>query len=140
MIPRWALGYHQCRFSYQPDSRVIEIADGKEFHGDAWPGAAAFPDFTCPKAQQWWAGLYKDFIATGIDGVWNDVNEPQINDTPNKTMPEDNIHRGGNGLPGLHSNAAISSCLISILSCAKLQPTECRSCALHSLQILKTCH
>lgn len=28
MIPRWALGYHQCRFSYQPDSRVIEIADG----------------------------------------------------------------------------------------------------------------
>ena len=25
MIPRWALGYHQCRFSYQPDSRVIEI-------------------------------------------------------------------------------------------------------------------
>ena len=103
MIPRWALGYHQCRFSYQPDSRVIEIADGKEFHGDAWPGAAAFPDFTCPKAQQWWAGLYKDFIATGIDGVWNDVNEPQINDTPNKTMPEDNIHRGGNGLPeGTH--------------------------------------
>lgn len=183
MMPRWALGYHQCRFSYQPDSRVIEIADGfrsrqipcdaiwmdidymdgyriftfspekfpdpaavnrdlhlrgfhstwmidpgakvdpeysvyksgtendiwvktadgKEFHGDAWPGAAAFPDFTCPKAQQWWAGLYKDFIATGIDGVWNDVNEPQINDTPNKTMPEDNIHRGGNGLPeGTH--------------------------------------
>lgn len=103
MIPRWALGYHQCRFSYQPDSRVIEIADGKEFHGDAWPGAAAFPDFTCPKAQQWWAGLYKDFIATGVDGVWNDVNEPQINDTPNKTMPEDNIHRGGNGLPeGTH--------------------------------------
>lgn len=27
MIPRWALGYHQCRFSYQPDSRVIEVAD-----------------------------------------------------------------------------------------------------------------
>ncbi len=183
MIPRWALGYHQCRFSYQPDSRVIEIADGfrsrqipcdaiwmdidymdgyriftfspekfpdpaavnrdlhlrgfhstwmidpgakvdpeysvyksgtendiwvktadgKNFHGDAWPGAAAFPDFTYPKAQQWWAGLYKDFIATGVDGVWNDVNEPQINDTPNKTMPEDNIHRGGNGLPeGTH--------------------------------------
>ena len=27
MIPRWALGYQQCRFSYSPDSRVIEIAD-----------------------------------------------------------------------------------------------------------------
>lgn len=179
MIPKWALGYHQCRFSYQPDSRVIEVADtfrykripcdaiwmdidymdgfriftfnpekfpnpkavnrdlhlrgfhstwmidpgakvdpdyfvyksgtendvwvktakGENFHGDAWPGAAAFPDFTYPKAQKWWAGLYKDFLAQGVDGVWNDVNEPQINDTPNKTMPEDNIHRGGGDLP-----------------------------------------
>ena len=27
MIPRWALGYQQSRFSYSPDSRVIEIAD-----------------------------------------------------------------------------------------------------------------
>lgn len=183
MIPKWALGYHQCRFSYQPDSRVIEVADtfrykripcdaiwmdidymdgfriftfnpekfpnpkavnrdlhlrgfhstwmidpgakvdpdyfvyksgtendvwvktakGENFHGDAWPGAAAFPDFTYPKAQKWWAGLYKAFLAQGIDGVWNDVNEPQINDTPNKTMPEDNIHRGGGDLPqGTH--------------------------------------
>lgn len=35
MIPRWALGYQQCRFSYSPDSRVIEIADTfrlKEYH------------------------------------------------------------------------------------------------------------
>ncbi len=183
MIPKWALGYHQCRFSYQPDSRVIEVAatfrykripcdaiwmdidymdgyriftfspekfpdpkavnrdlhlrgfhstwmidpgakvdpdyfvyksgtendiwvktaKGENFHGDAWPGAAAFPDFTYPKAQKWWSGLYKDFLAQGVDGVWNDVNEPQINDTPNKTMPEDNIHRGGGGLPqGTH--------------------------------------
>ena len=27
MIPRWAMGYQQCRFSYSPDSRVLEIAD-----------------------------------------------------------------------------------------------------------------
>ena len=179
MIPRWALGYHQSRFSYSPDRRVIEIADtfrlkripcdaiwmdidymdgyriftfnpqgfpnpkavnrdlhlrgfhstwmidpgakvdpnyfvyksgtendiwvktadGKDFNGDAWPGAAAFPDFTYPKANKWWQNLYKDFLAQGVDGVWNDVNEPQINDTPNKTMPEDNIHRGGGNLP-----------------------------------------
>jgi alpha-glucosidase len=26
--PRWTLGYHQCRFSYYPDARVREIADG----------------------------------------------------------------------------------------------------------------
>lgn len=28
MPPLWALGYHQCRWSYTPDSRVREIADG----------------------------------------------------------------------------------------------------------------
>ena len=66
----------------------VKTADGKDFNGDAWPGAAAFPDFTYPKANKWWQNLYKDFLAQGVDGVWNDVNEPQINDTPNKTMPD----------------------------------------------------
>ncbi|MBW2510251.1 MAG: DUF5110 domain-containing protein [Deltaproteobacteria bacterium] len=33
--PRWALGYHQCRFSYYPDSRVRELAD--EFRTRAMP-------------------------------------------------------------------------------------------------------
>ncbi len=179
MVPRWALGYQQCRFSYTPASRVIEIADtfrikripcdvmwmdidymdgyriftfnpqtfpdpaalnrdlhirgfhsawmidpgakvdstyfvyksgtandvwvktaqGKEFHGDAWPGACAFPDFTQPKTVRWWADLYKDFLDKGVDGVWNDVNEPQISNTPTGTMPEDNKHLGGDKIP-----------------------------------------
>ena len=28
MPPRWAIGYHQCRYSYNPDSRVREVAMG----------------------------------------------------------------------------------------------------------------
>jgi hypothetical protein len=28
--------------------------------------------------REWWAGLYDDFMANGIDGVWNDMNEPAI--------------------------------------------------------------
>jgi alpha-glucosidase (family GH31 glycosyl hydrolase) len=27
MPPRWAVGYHQCRYSYNPDTRVKEVAD-----------------------------------------------------------------------------------------------------------------
>ncbi|HCT46439.1 MAG TPA: alpha-glucosidase, partial [Phycisphaerales bacterium] len=27
MPPRWAIGYHQCRYSYNPDSRVREVAE-----------------------------------------------------------------------------------------------------------------
>jgi alpha-glucosidase len=177
--PKWAIGYHQCRYSYYPDKRVREIArefrnrnipcdviwmdidymdgfriftfnpkgfadpaglnndlhkmgfksvwmidpgvkakkgyfvydegaagdffvkkaDGREYNGRVWPGMCAFPDFTMPQTQNWWASLYKPFMAKGIDGIWNDMDEPSVFKTPSKTMPADNIHRGGNGLP-----------------------------------------
>lgn len=70
-----------------------------EFHGKVWPGACAFPDFTRPETRTWWSGLYKDFMANGIDGIWNDMNEPSVFDGPGGTMPENNIHLGGGNLP-----------------------------------------
>lgn len=177
--PRWAIGYHQCRYSYYPDKRVRQIArefrsrnipcdviwldidymdgfriftfnhnrfpdpaglnddlhkmgfktvwmidpgvkaekgyfvydqgaagdffvkkaDGREYHGRVWPGMCTFPDFTMPQTQNWWASLYKSFLANGIDGIWNDMDEPSVFKTATKTMPIDNIHRGGGGLP-----------------------------------------
>ena len=176
--PLWSLGYQQCRFSYQPDTQVMEIADklrehkipsdviwmdidymdgyriftfnpkefanpkklndylhqnhfkavymidpgvkaepgyfvddqgtagdywvkdkdGKPFVGDVWPGPCHFPDFTRPEVRMWWATLYKDFMATGIDGVWNDMNEPAVFGQHENTMPVDNVHMGGEGL------------------------------------------
>ena len=176
--PRWALGYQQCRWSYYPDSKVREVADGfrsrnipcdviwldidymdafrvftfnknyfpdpkglndylhskgfktvwmidpgvkvdskysvytdgrdkdvfvksadgKEFHGTVWPGACAFPDFTRPETRSWWVGYFPAYLANGIDGVWNDMNEPSVFKGPDGTMPEDNLHRGGDGL------------------------------------------
>lgn len=82
----------------------VKNAQGKNYTGKVWPGNCVFPDFTRPKTSDWWADLYKDFMATGIDGVWNDMNEPSVFDSPTGTMPEDNNHRGGNNLPkGLHA-------------------------------------
>ena len=183
--PRWALGYHQCRWSYEPASRVREIArefrarripcdviwldidymdgfacftfddekfpdpaalnadlhaqgfktvwmidpgikvdedyavyaagregnhfvrtaGGAEYHGKVWPGPCAFPDFTRSETRAWWADLHGDFIATGLDGVWNDMNEPSIFDTPGNTMDEDCVHRADEDLggPGEHA-------------------------------------
>ena len=178
MPPRWALGYHQCRYSYYPDSRVRQIAEtfrakqipcdviwldidymdgfriftfdssrfpdpkglnqylhtlgfktvwmidpgvkyepgyfvydsgtqediwvldaaGKPFIGPVWPGNCVFPDFTMPKARRWWAALYKNFLEMGIDGVWNDMNEPAAFNELG-TMPDNCFHRGGDGLP-----------------------------------------
>ncbi len=76
----------------------VQNADHKEFNGKVWPGPCAFPDFTRPETMSWWSGLYKDFMATGIDGVWNDMNEPSVFDGPGVSMPENNWHRGGGDL------------------------------------------
>jgi alpha-glucosidase len=173
MPPKWALGYQQSRWSYEPASRVVELAEefrkrripcdciwldidymdgfrcftfdpikfpepaalnaelhsrgfksvwmidpgikvdpdywvyqqgkagdhflkdshGEEYHGKVWPGECAFPDYTREATRRWWSELYRGFLDHGIDGVWNDMNEPAIFDNEQKQMPEDNFHR-----------------------------------------------
>ncbi|MFM7231630.1 MAG: TIM-barrel domain-containing protein [bacterium] len=79
--------------------------DGLPYSGAVWPGACVFPDFTRAATRAWWAGLYPDFLAQGVDGVWNDMNEPAVFGTPTKTMPETNRHDADPELggPGLHT-------------------------------------
>ena len=187
MPPKWSLGYHQCRYSYNPDSRVREVAegfrkrripcdiiwmdidymdqfrtftfdpkqfpdpkglnawlkergfhntwminpgvgadtskfppqgyfvyeqlmagnhatlkaDGTVYQGEVWPGWCVFPDFMRRETRAWWSTLYTDFMANGITGVWNDMNEPAVFNVPSKTMPEDNIHRADPELGGV---------------------------------------
>lgn len=76
----------------------VKTKEGKPFVGQVWPGDTHFPDFTRPEVRRWWSTLYPDFMATGIDGIWNDMNEPAVFDGPDSSMPEDNIHLGGEGL------------------------------------------
>lgn len=199
--PRWALGYHQCRYSYFPEKRVREIAEGfrdrgipcdvlwldidymdgfrcftwdkkhfpdpkgmiddlhamgihvvcmidpglkvdpaytvyaeglkgdhfvkaavgpasstkgsssdkdtpQPFVGKVWPGDCSFPDFTRARTRQWWAGLYADFMKSGIDGVWNDMNEPAVFEGITKSMPDDALHDADADLggPGTHAD------------------------------------
>lgn len=81
----------------------VKTKEGKNYVGEVWPGDCVFPDFTQPKTRKWWAALYAPFMASGIDGVWNDMNEPAVFRTPDWTMPEDNLHKGGDSiLPDSH--------------------------------------
>lgn len=91
-------GYHIYESGTAGNHWVL-TEDGEPFVGEVWPGACVFPDFTRPDTRNWWQGLYTDFMATGIDGVWNDMNEPAVFDGPDGTMPVTNIHRGGGELP-----------------------------------------
>ncbi len=73
----------------------VKTPGGEPFRGDVWPGPCLFPDFTRPETRAWWGTLYKDFMAMGVDGVWNDMNEPAVFSTPTKLMPEEMRHAGG---------------------------------------------
>lgn len=186
MPPLWALGYHQCRYSYFPDEKVREIArgfrersipadviwmdidymdgfrvftfdpegfpnpktlnadlhamgfhsvwmldpgikldpayfvyksgtrqdawvktaSGEDYVGEVWPGECVFPDFTNSDVRGWWSGLVRDFVKLGIDGLWNDMNEPAVFNVQSKTMPLDNVHRADEELGGQGPHAA----------------------------------
>ncbi len=67
---------------------------GAPFIGKVWPGDCVFPDFTMQDTREWWGDLYKDYMAMGIDGVWNDMNEPSVFNGPDGSMPATNQHHG----------------------------------------------
>jgi alpha-glucosidase len=71
----------------------LKNPDGSLYVAPVWPGPSVFPDFTRASSRAWWGSLYKDFVADGVAGFWNDMNEPAIFDTPTKTMPLDTVHR-----------------------------------------------
>ncbi len=180
--PRWALGFQQCRYSYYPDSRVLEIADefrrrgipcdviyldihymdgyrvftwdperfpnphalitrlheqgfrvvtivdpgvkidpeydvymsgssrsafacradGAVYGGEVWPGAAVFPDFLRQDTRTWWAERHHALFDVGVDGIWNDMNEPadftgDVLDRTKFTLPSDVVLEGSAG-------------------------------------------
>lgn len=67
-------------------------ADGSTFIGPVWPGDSAFPDFSKPEVRNWWANNHDVLFDAGIDGIWNDMNEPAVfidNDKMNHTLPLD---------------------------------------------------
>jgi len=71
----------------------VKNPDGSTYVGTVWPGKAVFPDFTQKSSRDWWGTLYGGFVAKGIAGFWNDMNEPSIFLVPSKTMPDDVQHR-----------------------------------------------
>ena len=177
--PRWALGFHQCRWSYAPESRVREVAanfrnrrlpadaiwldidhldgfkpfawdpagfpdparlvgdlrvqgfrtvpivdahpkkergyapydeglagdhfvknpDGSVFEAPVWPSNAkvnpapsVFPDFSRAATRAWWGGLHRGYVDIGVEGIWNDMNEPAAFLPPANTVPLDLRH------------------------------------------------
>lgn len=53
----------------------VKYPDGTYYTGQVWPGWCHFPDFTHPKTRAWWKDQFKDYVALGVEGFWNDMNE-----------------------------------------------------------------
>lgn len=79
--------------------------NGVDYVGPVWPGPSVFPDFTRKVTRDWWGTLYKGFVADGVAGFWNDMNEPAVFTYPTKTMPDDVVHRIDE--PGFAKRAAM---------------------------------
>lgn len=52
--------------------------DGSNFTAGVWPGRVHFPDMLKDETRKWFGGKYKVLLDQGIDGFWNDMNEPAI--------------------------------------------------------------
>lgn len=56
--------------------------DGSDFVAAVWPGDTHFPDVLNPEARKWFGEKYRILTEQGIEGFWNDMNEPAIFYTP----------------------------------------------------------
>lgn len=52
--------------------------EGSDFVAAVWPGYTHFPDFLNPEARRWFGHHYKTLTDAGVEGFWNDMNEPSI--------------------------------------------------------------
>ena len=56
----------------------VKKENGERLVAAVWPGRVHFPDFFKPEVQNWFGHKYQFLLEQGIDGFWNDMNEPAI--------------------------------------------------------------
>jgi alpha-glucosidase len=79
--------YNACRSGLEEDV-FCKYPNGLRYKGQVWPGMCYFPDFTNPCAREWWGEQYRPLLDAGLDGFWNDMNEPAIFNSVAFTMPD----------------------------------------------------
>lgn len=70
-------GYDTCEEGLEK-GYFVKKADGKPFVGAVWPGRSYFPDFLREDVRQWFGDEYRKLLDQGVEGFWNDMNEPAL--------------------------------------------------------------
>jgi alpha-glucosidase len=50
--------------------------NGEKFVGEVWPGRCHFPNFFDGTVRKWWGASFTSLTEPGVEGFWNDMNEP----------------------------------------------------------------
>ncbi len=76
----------------------VRTPKGKLASGYVWPDESVFPDFSREDVRNWWGKWQNQLAAIGINGIWNDMNEPAVFEKPfsegggrGGTLPLDSI-------------------------------------------------
>ena len=60
------------------NNRFCKDREGKEFVVGVWPGDSVLPDVLNKETREWFGEKYKILLDKGIEGFWNDMNEPSL--------------------------------------------------------------
>lgn len=105
----------------EANNHVLRKADGSllwgwhdywYFVGGASTGSMLWLDFSKTAARDWWRAQHAGFLAYGIDGIWNDLNEP---DELGGAWPTD-VKYSFDGSPVNHNKTATQYCLLETTS------------------------
>lgn len=81
-----------------------ENREGGDFQAEVWPGMTHFPDFFQERVRTWFGDQYRFYTDQGLEGFWNDMNEPAIFSTEYRerdSLPDP--ERGDPDQPGRHT-------------------------------------
>jgi alpha-glucosidase len=92
---------------------------GDTYVGQVWPGDTVFPDFVTPEARAWWGGLNAEHVRSGLDGIWNDMNEPATGVVAPEAMRFD---RGRDAHERWHNSYALLMAMATVDGLREAQP------------------
>lgn len=80
----------------------VKTPQGEIYQGEVWPKPAAYPDFLRSEVRSWWAGFHRELLDSGVEGIWNDMNEPTDFTRETGTLPDEMVHLDDENNPRPH--------------------------------------
>lgn len=106
----------------------VKTPSGEVYQGEVWPKPAAFPDFLRREVREWWGEFHRELLDCGVEGIWNDMNEPSDFSQKSGTLPDDAVHRSDDGTEVPHAEVhniyALLQTRATREALEKIQPEE----------------